>query len=138
MPRSRNGWWSHAKSIIKEFPALQREHDAVLDPRVTARPSGSSGGKSGGTPNSQVELCVIHDLPKAKQKKYDAVMFAIEQTRARHPSDYKPRMKVIDLVYWRRTHTIEGAALNIPCSKNTAAAWQAEFVKLVGESMEFF
>ena len=38
------------------------------------------------------------------------------------------RLKVIELVLWKGTHTLEGAALAIPCGERTARRWLHTFV----------
>lgn len=44
------------------------------------------------------------------------------------------RMKVIRLVHWDRTHTLEGAALSVPCSRSLASKWQREFFEEVARN----
>lgn len=44
------------------------------------------------------------------------------------------RLNVIRMVHWDRTHTLEGAALMIPCSRRTAAYWQREFFEEVAKN----
>jgi len=62
----------------------------------------------------------------------NAVEAAISETeRMRNGTD---RLKVIDLVFWRGTHKIPGAALMIPCSERTAAQWHGDFVKTVAKN----
>lgn len=58
-----------------------------------------------------------------------AVQRAIDQTL--ELENGKERMQVIELVFFRQTHTLEGAAMMIPCSERTARRWHAEFIKLV-------
>lgn len=45
--------------------------------------------------------------------------------------DGEERLKVIDMVFFRETHTLQGAALNIPCSYETAKRWQQQFIRCV-------
>jgi len=35
------------------------------------------------------------------------------------------------MVFWRRSHTLDGAALSIPCSYRTAQRYHSEFILLV-------
>lgn len=43
------------------------------------------------------------------------------------------RMRIVELVFWKRTHTLEGAALQIPVSYETACKWHRSFLYLVAE-----
>lgn len=48
--------------------------------------------------------------------------------------DGKNRMKVIRMVHWERTHTLDGAAKEIPCDRSTAARWQRKFFEDVARN----
>lgn len=62
----------------------------------------------------------------------NAVEAAIDVTKER--INGYDMLKVIDLVFWDRTHTLDGAALQIPCSWKTAQRWQAEFIMEVAKN----
>ncbi|EDS11215.1 hypothetical protein ANACOL_01835 [Anaerotruncus colihominis DSM 17241] len=62
-----------------------------------------------------------------------AVQRAIEQTA--QMENGLERMKVIDLVFFSRTHTLEGAAMMVPCSYDTAQKYHAQFIKAVARNM---
>lgn len=65
----------------------------------------------------------------AALKERIAVQEAIDQTMGME--DGQARMQVIDMVFFKQTHTLEGAAKMIPCSDRTARRWHADFIKLV-------
>lgn len=46
----------------------------------------------------------------------------------------RDRLPIIKLVLWDRSHTLEGAALMMPCSWRSAAQWHGEFIKLVAKN----
>lgn len=61
----------------------------------------------------------------------EAVRAAVETTeRLENGSD---RLMVIDMVFWSRTHTLEGAAMQVHVSERTARRWHTEFITLVGK-----
>ena len=149
--KAKPEWWNYVKKIIRQYPALKRRLDTPLEPRFTGG-SGTSyaaigpdgkpemrvsfdGRPSGGVSNP-VERCVIHDLPPKQQRRFDAVDNAIIKTKQGHPDDWKPRMAIIDLVYFQGTHTIAGAAMKVGCHVNTAGTWQAEFIRIVAEELD--
>lgn len=73
-----------------------------------------------------------YPLGAVNQNEANAVNAAIAATE-RLPNG-PARLKVIELVLWKGTHTLEGAALQIPCSERTARYWQADFIKLVAKN----
>lgn len=60
-----------------------------------------------------------------------AVQRAIDQTMKM--DNGQDRLRVVDLVFFKQTHTLEGAALMVPCSERTARRWHTEFIKLVAK-----
>lgn len=149
--KCKEAWWNYTKSIIREYPILKKMIETPLEPNISGNPGtpytiiGPGGqremavsfdGRRSGPPTSPVEQCVIHDLPRKLQRKFDAVENAISKTKKMHPTDYRPRLQIIDLVYFKGTHTIAGAALRVGCHPNTAGAWQAEFIRMVAEELD--
>ena len=124
--KPRYKWWSYIKAVIREYPA-HRE-------RLQAAQSTSTVASISGMPHSpnvsrQTEQAALKQLPQVEQKEYDAVKKAIEATE--RYKNGRERLYVIDLVFWKRTHTLEGAALMVPCSYKTARAWHGEFIRMV-------
>jgi len=102
--RQKEPWWSYVKSIIGQYPELQREMTST-------------------------------DEMKNIQK-YEAISNAINKISNIHPDDYQQRLKVIELVYFKKTHNIEGASMIIPCHLNTAGRWQGEFIRIVADELQ--
>ena len=46
------------------------------------------------------------------------------------------RLAVVDMVFWKQTHTLSRAAMMIPCSERTAQQWHADFIRLVAENFK--
>ena len=134
MGKSRKPWWNYVKYIIREYPELKREMETPRETRITSRICGNGYGGEGNS--SPVERAVIHDLSPQKQRKYDAVLWAIEQTKEQNKYDYDVRMKIIEMVYFQNKKTIVGAALAVGCATSTAGAWQGEFIRLVAEALD--
>ena len=134
MGKAKEPYWAYVKAIIKEYPELKKELATPLEQRVTSV-IGQGGGRSGRIADP-TQACVIHDLPPKEQRKFDAIEGAIQKTKLYHPEDAEDRLKVINLVYWKKSHTIEGAAMKIPCHRNVAGNWQGEFIKLVADELD--
>lgn len=60
-----------------------------------------------------------------------AVQRAIDQTMKM--DNGQDRLRVVDLVFFKQTHTLEGAALMVPCHYETARHWHTDFIKLVAK-----
>ena len=90
MSKTRFGWWSYVKDMIRRYPEKTNEDETR------------------------------------------AVETAIEDTKSLLDGD--DRMKVIRMVFLKKTHTLQGAALNVPCSYETAKRWTQQFIRLVAKS----
>ncbi len=126
MSRPRYDWWPYVKGMIRRYPSLKSELRQLRDQSVTPSYSGVSV-KSGASRSA--EGTAIRELPTTKQREYEAVYRAIEATK-RMPAG-QDRLRVIDLVFWKQSHTLAGAALIIPCSSRTARRYHSDFIKLV-------
>ena len=61
-----------------------------------------------------------------------AVQRSIDQTL--ELDNGQDRLRVVDLVFFKQTHTLEGAALMVPCGYETAKRWIQQFIKLVAKN----
>lgn len=62
----------------------------------------------------------------------NAVDKAVRETEALQ--DGADRLTLIRLVFWDKTHTLEGAALAVNCSERTARRWHTDFIKCVARN----
>ncbi len=125
MSKPRYDWWPYVKGMIRRYPALREEYADLHYPAMVAD---YSGMPRGGTTARAVESLAIRELPSTKQREYEAVQRAVEITeRYRNGQD---RLKVIRLVLWDKSHTLEGAALMVPCGVATVKRWHGEFIML--------
>ena len=129
MSNPRYGWWGYVKDIIRRYPELKMEYDALHAQSVTARCSGMPGGSGAGR---AVEEVAIRELPTTKQREYEAVRRAIQITE--HMKTGRDRLMIIDLVFWKQTRNLEGAALLIGYSYDTAQKWHSQFIHEVAEA----
>lgn len=124
-------WWGYVKRVIYAYPALKRKLESTGEtPCVPAY--GGAGGRAGKV-SRPVETAVVERLTEKEQRRYDAVHMALEETERMR--DGRDRLRVIDMVYFRRSHTLYGAALAVPVSEITAKRWNRKFVAMVGEKL---
>lgn len=73
------------------------------------------------------------DVHGAALRERGAVQAAVEDTEGLR--DGAERLKLIDMVFWKQTHTLSGAAMQIPCSERTAQEWHRQFIRLVAKNI---
>lgn len=126
MSKPRYGWWSYAKYMVRIYPKHKKEYNALHKQSMSVDPSRVSGkGYSRTTEN--VALC---RLPPAQQAEYDAVTKAIETTKLL--KDGESRLALIDMVFWKKSHSLDGAAYAVNFSYTWAARAHQSFLRLVG------
>lgn len=125
MSRPRYRWWQYVKNVIRAYPELKREYDALHEQAVTANVSGMPGGGSTGR---GVESVALRELPKPKQREYDAVRKAIVITERIKTG--KDRQRLIDMVFWKKSHTLTGAAMALNLSYETAVEYHRDFIMI--------
>lgn len=71
------------------------------------------------------------ELTETEMREIDAVDAAIEATKKLN--DGELRLKLVDIIFWKRTHTLEGAAMVLHISERTARRWHTEFIRTVAK-----
>ena len=128
MSKPRYGWWSYVKYMVRNYPRLYREWEELKTVSVTPNYSAIGHGSGISKPTEQVALRL---LPEVKQKEFDAVREALNETADGPDGSYK--IELIKTVYWRQTRTLYGAAHMIGISERTARRWHTAFVYLVAK-----
>ena len=127
MSKPRYDWWSYVKGMIRRYPEMHAEYTELHRQNVTQPLSGMPGG---GNISRSAEAAAIRELPGTRQREYNAVYNAIEQTK-KIPWSGELRLQLISLVFWQRSHTLEGAALACNCSYRTARRYHSDFIMAV-------
>ena len=109
--------------MIRLYPErvqwLRERQAATITPNYTAMPRGSD-------PTRTTENLGTISLGTVADREQYAVAQAIETTRS-VPTGAE-RLHLIDLVFWKKTHTLEGAAHECSVSTRTAQQWHADFI----------
>ena len=131
MSRPRYKWWSYVKWMIRLYPErvaeLRRRQEAAVTPNYNAMPGGSE-------PSRTTEELGTASLGRAVDREVVAVRRAIEETERMSTGEI--RMGIIDLVYWKKTHTVPGACLACTVAERTGRRYHADFVYLVAKNFE--
>ena len=129
MSKPRYDWWTYVKGMIRRYPALHTQYLALHEPTITAQLTGMPGG---GAVSNPTATAALRELSPINQKEHDAVRKAIAKTR--QCKDGQDRLTIIRLVFWEKSHTLSGAAVEVPCSLPTAWRWHGEFIRLVANN----
>ena len=129
MSRPRYDWWPYVKGMIRRYPALKEQYEDLHSQSLVADYSGMPRGGGGGR---ALESLAVRELPSTQQREFEAVRRAVEVTEL--CNNGTDRLKVIRLVFWRRSHTLEGAAQAVPCHYKTAQGWNNEFIRTVARN----
>ncbi len=128
MSKPRYHWWSYAKAMVRLYPRLKLEYDEIHAQSITGDPERLPSGK--GHISRSTEITALRQLPSARQREYDAVTRAIEQTKQMRTG--ADRLAVVNMVLWKGSHNVDGAALQLYISETTARRYHSDFIRLVG------
>lgn len=123
--RNRNTWRQAARAAAFSYPELRRELDAL---------QAGTGRDLYGLPGSRdarrsTEDAALRELEYWKQRRLEAVEQALSVIA--DFSNGPSRVKLVELVYFTRRYTVEGAAMQIPISVRQAYQWNDEYLKQV-------
>ncbi len=131
MSRPRDNWRPYVINVLRDYYPFRRIAQEAHSQRITAQ---FNKGRGGGGVGRNTEIAALRTgLTRQQERELDAVERAVKSTR-RGP-DGKIRMRVVELVYFRGTHTIEGAAQQVYVSYMTAWRWCDGFIRLVGKNL---
>ena len=112
--------------MIREYPDLAKDYKDMHEQKITASITGMPGG---GNVSRGTEDIAIRELPRSKQIEYDAVRKAVEVTAMLKTG--ADRLRIVDLVFWKQSHTLDGAAYATSISYDTAIDYHGDFIMLV-------
>lgn len=121
----RYGWWSYAKYMARNYPNLCEELRQLQSTSTTANYSGEP--RAGSDTSRGTESAALRQLSPVKQKEHDSVEHALEIARGK-PGNGRLRTSLVDLVFFRQTHTLEGAAQRLHISYGTAKNYAHDFL----------
>lgn len=127
MSKPKYKWWGYIKNVIRDYPALVKEYNALHEQSVTANMSGMPGGGNGVSRGT--EGIALRELSKPRQAELDAVKKAVAETERLQTGN--DRMRLVQLVFWKQSHTLQGAAMMVNISYDTAVHYHGYFIMLV-------
>lgn len=131
MRARRETWRGIARRAARDYPSLKHALEALRQVRITPSMEPHRGQ---GSPARSTEAAALRELPPAQARRLEAVENALAVT-AKMASG-PDRLRLARMVYFDRRKTLEGAAMEIPCSPRTAQGWNSDFLLLIYGSLE--
>ena len=131
MNRPNDNWRPWVLNVMRDYYFFKRIEKEAHSQKITAQYNKGRGGSGVGRNTESAALRT--GLTRQQEKELEAVERAVRATR-RGP-DGKLRVKVVEMVYFRGTHTIDGAAQNVHVSYQTAWRWTDNFIRMVGKNL---
>ena len=119
-------WRSEARAALRQYPKLKRRQ-GENDMQITPVYGGAAVQHSASRTTEEVAL--RSTLTEREENIISAVEFMLNMQRRYYNAD--ARLRMLKLVYWSRTHTMQGAAMEVGYNINTVKAWNTEMLTAV-------
>lgn len=119
-------WRGEARRALREYPRIKRrqaENEATITPVY----GGAAVQHSASRTTENVAL--RSTLTEREENIVSAVEFMLAMQSRYYNAD--ARMRMLRLVYWAKTHTMQGAAMEVGYNINTVKAWNTEMLTAV-------
>lgn len=133
MSKPRYRWWGYVKNVIYAYPYLKSQCEAPVHMPITAQHS-LTPPKTGA--ERKIENAVSKRVSSNDYAEYEAVLKTVRETVRLDTGE--ARLTIIDLVYWKRSHTLAGAGMQVGYSYRQARRMQGQFIKLVAKNLGIF
>ena len=125
-------WKSEARNALRLYPKVKRRQSETADMKITPAYGGTAVSHSASRTTENVAL--RSTLTPHEENVISAVAFMMRMQSA-YPNGQE-RMRMIKLVYFQRTHTLEGAAMECNYSDRTIKRWNMEILTAVYVEMK--
>ena len=119
-------WRSEARAALQLYPKLKRRQ-GENEMQITPVYGGAAVQHSASRTTENVAL------RSTLTEREENIISAVELMVAMQSRYYnaEARMKMLSLVYFRRTHTMQGAAMEVGYNINTVKSWNTEMLTAV-------
>ena len=136
MSRPREKWWGYVKACIREYPVMKEEWETA---RRETDACGDTGDVRDTNPPRPTEWAALERAERRpfhgqREREFEGVRAALTETESL--KDGSDRLQIIETVFWRRTHTLAGAAALCHVSERTARRWHGDFIRLAAFHMK--
>lgn len=131
MSKPREIWWGYVKAIIRRYPELCARESTLREQSLS---NPITGMPHGGKTTNPTADAALRELPEKQQREVAAVRAAIVKTQALPDGD--ERMQMVRMVFWDRTHTLDGVALKLHRCLRTIKQWHGDFIREVEKELD--
>ncbi len=132
MSKYRHWWRPNVERALRVYPYLKAAKQAAQEQSIT--PSYTGMPRGGGISRTTENAATRH-FSAQEEKILDAVDRAIAEV-SKH-RDGQEVLRIVEMVDFKRSHTLEGAAMALFMHRVTASDKRTRFVDLVGKYMDF-
>lgn len=132
---SKPDWWTHCMLIVKRYPVTEKKLRSLqseappVSPQLSGMPHSSAASR-------KTEEAALRAAPgETELRQYAAVARALEITRS-YPNGSQ-RVRIVELLIWQESHTVEGAAAVVGYSAAAVKEFRAAFLGLVAVLLGF-
>ena len=120
------GWRAEARRALRDYPRIKRRQ-GDNEMQITPVYGGAAVQHSASRTTENVAL--RSTLTEREENIISAVEFMLQMQRRYYNAD--ARLRMLKLVYWSRTHTMQGAAMEVGYNINTVKSWNTEMLTAV-------
>lgn len=120
-------WRSEARRALREYPRIKQRQNIVSDMRITPSYEGTAVQHSAS--RTTEEAALRSTLTDRELNVIAAVEFAMTMQSRYYNAAARRRM--MELVYFKRTHTLSGAAIAVEYSFDAVQRWNTEILAAV-------
>jgi hypothetical protein len=132
MSNPRYDWYSNVVRTVRYYPHLREIKADAQAESVIANYTGMPGG---GSASRTTEIAAMRTMSRREEEELEAIELTVAQIRRR--SDGGRIIQIVDLVDWKRTHTIEGAAQRVHVSERMASSLRAQFIFATAKNLGY-
>ena len=120
-------WRGEARKALRDYPRIKKRQSLLTSQQITPVYGGAAVQHSASRTTEDVAL--RSTLTEREETIVSAVEFMLQMQSRYYNAD--ARMRMVRLVYWSRTHTLQGAALEVGYNINTVKAWNTEMLMAI-------
>ena len=130
--RQRYAWYGYVKSMLRRYPEYHaRLQDLKSMPSVPAG-SGTHSGKI----SDPTAALALRELPRVEQQEHDAVFKALQTIKGWKGGELQ--IRILELCYFKKTHSLTGAALKLNISYSYAVQLHIQALRLVARNFGLY
>lgn len=131
MKHGRNGrykyWWR--PSVVDALHAYKRLKEERESLKSTSMTANYNSMPKGSDPSRTTENIAMRQLPEDEERWVDAIDGAVEEVRTW--KDGEEVIKIVELLDFKRSHSIDGVAYALHMHRNTVIQKRTRFIDVV-------